>query len=97
MKSSAYQTVTELCQALVQIPSENPAGAPDSAGEGAIAKFVGDFLSGLGANVTYEEVIDGRPNVYGRFPAENANTRLLLAPHRDTVHVTVMPVDPFGV
>jgi acetylornithine deacetylase/succinyl-diaminopimelate desuccinylase-like protein len=96
MKTSAYQTVTELCQALVQIPSENPAGAPESAGEAAIAKFVGDFLSSLGADVTYEDVIDGRPNVYGRFTAQHARTRLLLAPHLDTVPVAGMTVDPFG-
>ncbi|MBV9489429.1 MAG: M20/M25/M40 family metallo-hydrolase, partial [Verrucomicrobia bacterium] len=97
MKPSSYRTVTDLCRALVQIPSENPSGAPGSPGERAIARFVGEFLTSLGAEVSYEVVTGDRPNVYGRFPGSQANNmRLLLAPHLDTVPVTGMTVDPFG-
>ena len=89
-------SVVELCQALVQIPSENPNSAPSSQGEGPLAEFVGDFLARHGAEVTYEDISPGRPNVCGWFKHCNSGPRLLLAPHLDTVPGAGMTIDPFA-
>ena len=51
MKVSSIHSVVDLCQALVQIPSENPSGSAATYGEEAIAQFVGEFLESLGALV----------------------------------------------
>ena len=51
-----------------QIPSENPSGSAANYGEEAIARFVGEFLKSLGAEVEYEEIGPGRANVYGLWP-----------------------------
>lgn len=96
MNVSSIESVVDLCQALVQIPSENPSGATSSNGEEAIARFVGEFLESLGAQVEYEEIGPGRPSVYGLWPVPpGANQRILFAPHLDTVTVQGMTIDPF--
>ena len=95
-------SVITLCQDLVAIPSVNPDGEPGTphTGEKACAEFAGAFLTQLGAVVTFEEVLPGRPNVIGRFPT-NPSTgglrkpRILLGPHTDTVSVAGMTIDPF--
>ncbi|RYD34358.1 MAG: M20 family peptidase, partial [Verrucomicrobiaceae bacterium] len=91
--------VVSLCRDLVRIPSVNPDGDPGTAstGEKACAEYVGGLLAALGAEVVYEEVLPGRPNVIGRFPAKGqGKPRILLAPHTDTVSVKGMTIDPFG-
>lgn len=96
MNVSSIHSVVDLCQALIEIPSENPSGSAGSHGEEAIARFVGEYLKSLGAEVEYEEIGPGRPNVYGMWaipPA--ASQRILFAPHLDTVTVEGMTVDPF--
>jgi acetylornithine deacetylase/succinyl-diaminopimelate desuccinylase-like protein len=96
IKVSSIQSVVDLCQALVQIPSENPSGSTVSGGEEVIARFVGQFLESMGAEVEYEEIAPGRPNVYGFWPLPaGATGRILFAPHLDTVTVEGMTVDPF--
>ncbi len=96
MNVSSIHSVVDLCQALVQIPSENPSGSVASQGEEAVARFVGEFLESLGAKVEYEEIGSGRPNVYGLWPVPpGASQRILFAPHLDTVTVEGMTVDPF--
>ena len=96
MNVSSIHSVVDLCQALVQIPSENPSGSPASHGEEAIARFVGEFLESLGAEVEFEEIGPGRPNVYGLWPVPpGTNQRILFAPHLDTVTVDGMTIDPF--
>jgi len=96
MNASSIHSVVELCRALVQIPSENPSGSAASHGERAIARYVGEFLESLGAQVEYEEIGPGRPNVYGLWPVPpGATQRILFAPHLDTVTVEGMTVDPF--
>ncbi|HEY2123734.1 MAG TPA: M20 family metallopeptidase [Chthoniobacterales bacterium] len=96
MSASSFRTVVELCQALVQIPSENPPCSTASHGEEAIARFVGAFLEGIGAHIEYEEIDSARPNVYGLWPAPaGATQRILFAPHLDTVTVEGMTIDPF--
>lgn len=92
-------TSVELLQALISIPSVNPDGDPgtDRTGESDCARFVGAFLEQCGAEVSFEEVLPGRPNVIGRFPVnESGKPKFLFAPHTDTVGVGGMTVDPFG-
>jgi len=94
--------VVDILQSLVRLPSVNPDGAPDSphAGERRVAEWTADFLHGLGAEAVLEEVLPGRPNVFGHFAgggqAGRPKPRVLLAPHTDTVDVEGMTVDPFG-
>ncbi|MDP9292186.1 MAG: M20 family metallopeptidase [Verrucomicrobiota bacterium] len=97
MKSA--RSATELCQALVQIPSVNPDGQPgtDEVGEELCAIFVRNFLEGCGAETELQEVLPNRPNVIGRFPTDRAGKpRIVFAPHLDTVSVAGMTIEPFG-
>lgn len=90
---------TALLQELIRIPSVNPDGDPGTphVGEKNCADCIADFLGSLGAGVELHEVLPGRPNVVGRFPADRpGKPRLLLAPHTDTVSVGGMTIDPFG-
>ena len=91
------KNVAELLQDLVAIPSVNPQGAPgtDRVGEQAMAEYVADFLSALGAAVVLDPVEPGRPNVVARFTPEQTKARLAFAPHLDTVSVAGMTIPPF--
>ena len=95
--------VIELCQALVRIPSVNPDGDPGTphTGEKACAEYVGEFLRASGAEVIFDEVEPGRPNVVGRFPSQplpdgKRKPRIVFGPHTDTVSVGGMTIEPFG-
>lgn len=92
------QSVVELLQALVQIPSVNPDGDPgvSPGGEKEVAIFVSDFLRQYGFNSTFEEVERGRPNLIARSPGSDSRPRILLGPHLDTVGVKGMIIDPFS-
>jgi acetylornithine deacetylase/succinyl-diaminopimelate desuccinylase-like protein len=88
----------ELLQELIRIPSVNPDGDPgtDRVGERECAEFLAGFLRGIGAEVSLDEVLPGRPNVVAQFPADRpGKPRLLLAPHTDTVSVAGMTIRPF--
>lgn len=86
-----------LLQELVRIPSVNPDfGEAGASGEGACAKRVGELLGECGAEVVFEEVQPGRPNVIGRFPGGEGKSAILFAPHLDTVSVAGMTVPPYG-
>ncbi|HEX8372926.1 MAG TPA: M20 family metallopeptidase [Chthoniobacterales bacterium] len=92
-------SVVELAQQLIAIPSVNPAGDPGTSatGERQMAEFLALFLESMGATVTLEEVLAGRPNVIGRFPSSSTGKpRLAFAPHTDTVGVRGMQVSPFS-
>jgi len=95
-------SVVELLQRLIHIPSINPEGATEKehefCGEQKIARDVGTLLRELGAEVHFDEVLAGRPNVIGRFPCatDEPKVRLLLAPHLDTVGISGMTINPFG-
>jgi len=91
-------SVIELLQSLVRIPSVNPEGDPgvSPGGEAEMAKFISQFLEPLGFSITYEEAEPGRPNVIARAPGGTDRPRILLGPHLDTVSVAGMTVDPFS-
>ena len=87
--------------ALVRIPSVNPLHAGPvsdshgSDGERAIAEHLADRFDGLGAEeVVLDEVLDGRPNVYGIFPGRS-DRLVVLDVHTDTVTVEHMTDPPF--
>lgn len=92
--------VVRILQDLIAIPSVNPDGEAETAqtGELACAEYAGEFCRRLGAEVWYDEVLPGRPNVVARFPSRGAagKPRVLLGPHTDTVSVSGMTIDPFG-
>ncbi|MFM2166982.1 MAG: hypothetical protein RIS79_1353 [Verrucomicrobiota bacterium] len=93
------QSVVELLQALVRIPSVNPDGDPGTphTGEEACARYIASFLEHSGAETFLDEVEPGRPNVIGHYPTKGSSKpRLLFAPHTDTVSVGGMTIDPFG-
>lgn len=91
-------SVTDLLQQLVRIPSVNPDNSPGTSttGEAALAEFLAGFLTGLGAEVTMEEIRPGRPNLIARFAPRDGRPRILLGPHLDTVGVAGMTIDPFA-
>jgi acetylornithine deacetylase/succinyl-diaminopimelate desuccinylase-like protein len=91
--------VVEILQSLIRIPSVNPDGVPASpdAGEARIARWIGDFLLGIGARLEFEDILPERPNVFGHFgKPDSGKPRVLLAPHTDTVGIENMTIDPFG-
>lgn len=94
------QDVVAVLRQLVRIPSVNPDSHPgtecSNLGEERIARHVGNLLGELGAEVHFEDVLPGRPNVVGRFPCRGTpKAKVLLAPHLDTVGVGGMTIDPF--
>ena len=91
-------SVVELLQALIRIPSVNPEGDPgvSPGGEANMADFIGDFLEPLGFQITKEEALPGRPNLIARAPGPEDRPRILLGPHLDTVSIAGMTIDPFS-
>jgi acetylornithine deacetylase/succinyl-diaminopimelate desuccinylase-like protein len=82
---------------LIRIPSVNPAQAGPRAGppgERAVALALADWLAALGGQVELDEVVDGRPNLYGWFPGRTDRLAVLDV-HTDTVSVEHMTDDPF--
>lgn len=77
--------IEELLAALVRIDSVTPWLIPDGAGEGAIARFIADWLAPFGVEVTLEEVEPGRPNVLATLPGSGGGRSLCLNAHSDTV------------
>ena len=99
MRAFPAGDAVELLQALVRVPSVNPTGDPGTTevGEGRCAALVAEVLSAGGAAAELREILPGRPNVLGRFPADRAGKpKLLLCPHLDTVSVRGMTIDPFA-
>ena len=98
-KTAPVNSVVHLLQTLVRTPSVHPEGNPgtEHTGELACAEVVAEFLRAAGADVTFEDVLPGRPNVVGRWaPARPGKPFLIFAPHTDTVSVAGMTIDPFS-
>jgi acetylornithine deacetylase/succinyl-diaminopimelate desuccinylase-like protein len=93
-----HSGVIQLLRDLVAIPSVSPQGDPgtDRTGEAEIAKFIGGFLRRIGADVEFQYVEPGRPNVIGKLAARGrARRSVALGPHTDTVSVRGMTIAPF--
>jgi acetylornithine deacetylase/succinyl-diaminopimelate desuccinylase-like protein len=90
-------TIAERVGALVRIPSVNPLQAGPRSGEDgerAVSAWLADQADALGAEVTVDEVVDGRANVYARFVGTTERT-VTIDVHLDTVGVEHMIGDPF--
>lgn len=85
---SKSPTVRLLCD-LIALPSVNPAFLPAGdprAGEARVADFVAACGAAAGLEVEFQDVFPGRRNVWLRCaPAGRVRSRVLLAPHLDTV------------
>lgn len=86
---------------LVRIPSVNPlqggarAAAAGPLGERALAHHLARRFEQLGADeIVVDDVVDGRPNVYGLFPGRSERL-VVLDVHTDTVTVEHMTDPPF--
>src|SRR5688500_6545867 len=83
---------------LVRIPSVNPAQAGPKARkprEARIAEAVAGWFREFGGEVAIEEVLPGRPNVYGVWDTGSHRWAGVDA-HVDTVGVEQMTGDPFS-
>ncbi len=95
------EQLAESVASLVRIPSVNPmhtgprAEAAGPIGERALAEHLAARFEGLGATeVVLDEVVDGRPNVYGFIPGRTDRV-VVLDVHTDTVTVEHMTDPPF--
>jgi acetylornithine deacetylase/succinyl-diaminopimelate desuccinylase-like protein len=93
----------ELLTELVGINSVNPDHAgPKSGpgGEGALSHWIAERAEALGADVTVDEVLPERPNVYCLFPGsgngDGSAKTVCIDVHLDTVGVEHVPDDPFA-
>jgi acetylornithine deacetylase len=87
--------ITRVLQDLVRINSVNPVLDPSAPGERAIAEYVGEAMSTLGAEVRYHEPKAGRVSVVARLAGLAPGRSLMFNAHADTVDVVAMP-DPFS-
>ncbi len=89
--------IAQALQEIVRIPSVNPLQAGPRSGEGgetALAEWMAAKASDLGAKVTLDEVLPGRPNVYARFDGQSDRS-IAIDVHLDTVGIEHMTDDPF--
>lgn len=78
-------SVAGLVEALIGIPSVNPAYDAFAAGENQLASAVGGFCRDIGCVVRFEPVVAGRQNLIARLPAARPSQTLLIEVHLDTV------------
>lgn len=83
-------TLAALLADLVAIDSVNPDLVPGGAGEGAIARYIADWLAAAGLEVHLDEVRPGRPNVIALARGSGGGPTLMLNGHIDTVGVAGM-------
>jgi acetylornithine deacetylase len=89
------ESVLELLQQLIRIPSVNPTIAPDEGtGERAIAEFARDWLMERGVRSWIDEIAPGRCNAVGETGRGQGPT-LVGCAHVDTVHTAGMDIAPF--
>ena len=81
----------ELLDAMVRIDSVTPWLIPGGAGEGEVARFMRDWLTELGLEVTLEDVEPGRPNVLAWLRGSEPGPTLCLSAHSDTVGYASWP------
>ncbi len=89
--------MAELLGEIVRIPSVNPLQAGPKAGAGgeaAVAEWMAGRAADLGAAVTLDDALPGRPNVYARFDG-SSDRAVAIDVHLDTVGVEHMTDDPF--
>ncbi len=98
MTITTNEHLTTWLQRLVSIPSVTPEQAGPRAGvpgEARIADAVAGWFRDLGGEVFVEDVLPGRPNVYGIWRGRGERWAALDV-HMDTVGVEQMAGDPFS-
>jgi acetylornithine deacetylase/succinyl-diaminopimelate desuccinylase family protein len=87
-----------LLRQLVGIPSVNPvfSNDPGVRGEARLADCLARYLSERGFRIERHEVLEGRPNIVGRFGSEKPVRTLLIEAHLDTQGIEGMTVKPFA-
>jgi len=86
------EELTQLLQDLVRLPSVNPPGK-----EALVADYLTDWARREGFDVTSDEVMPGRPNVYITLGGNAEGPRLLFNTHMDVVpEGSGWFSDPFG-
>ena len=82
----------KLLRELIALPSVNPAFLPPNeniTGERRVAEFLAASAKRAGLDVSFQNVLPGRPNVLVRLkPRKKIRQRILFAPHLDTVPCT---------
>ena len=85
--------VTEIAQALVRIPSVNPAYDPDSPGECAVVDWLENWGREQGLELLRQPCLENRDNL--SFTIRNGEgPHLLFNGHTDTVSVAGMTIEP---
>ena len=77
--------VAQTASELVAITSVNPALGGPSGGEARVAERIGELCRAIGCEVTFEEVLPGRPNVIASLDRDDAYPTLVIEGHTDTV------------
>lgn len=78
--------IEALLSDLVRIDSVTPWLIADGAGEGAVQRFIADWLADLPEVETwFEEAAPGRPNLFARYRGAGGGPSLMLNSHADTV------------
>ncbi|MEJ2177125.1 MAG: M20 family metallopeptidase [Gammaproteobacteria bacterium] len=96
MKQVDQDATVELLRALIAIPSVNPFDDPAAKDtrELEIADYYQATMDDLGLLTSRRDVIEGRPNIFGRIKGRGDGPCIMLAGHLDTVGV-VGYHDPF--
>jgi len=88
-------SVLDVLQELIRIPSVNPTLAPAEAhGEAAVAAFASEWLAAHGLRAWLEPAAPGRPNAVAEAGDANGPTVVFCA-HLDTVGTAGMTIPPF--
>ncbi len=97
MKPDLDRMIADLT-ALVRIPSVNPYDAPAAPGfrEQEVAEWLLRAMEEIGLETGIDNVVPGRPNVWGRVRGTGGGPVLMLAGHMDTVGVEDYLGDPFA-
>ncbi len=95
-------STVDLLRELVSIPSVNPGfRTPDCPeeifGEQKMGAFLAEFFERAGCRVWFDEVLPGRSNLIAHLAAGKSGRRIALQSHLDTVQITGMSVDPWGM
>ena len=92
------QRLVTILQELIAIPSVNPFDEPASedARELEVADFYEEKMQEIGMLTSRRDVVEGRPNVFGRIKGKGNGPCIMMAGHLDTVGVVGYdnPFDP---
>lgn len=86
----------KVLQDLVRIESVNPSLHSSGSGELTIAHYLGEYLTELGLEVSYQVIEPNRVNVIGVLKGTGEGRSILLNGHTDTVGINGMDIEPLN-